>query len=368
MAPLFLTGLSSAQYTAVGSPIEIELLPFELFWAKLALMVAFALTVIVFSNIAKILFISDKREASMTTIVFATSPIAFFAFGIFNQYDIFGVLLTLLAILNILRGRWLLFAVFFGLAATFKFFAILLALPLTLLFVPTWRRRIATGLVILMTPVLFAIPYISSVPFREGVLRLVSDRASSGSFLSVIVFTVVIYGAINLWAWHLSRTKQDPNKPFVIISVATYALLFNSVNFHPQWLIIITPFLALAVGYVRHVKLFLLAETFAFSMFTWYVLVTYKDNVDGTMVMNGPLSSVFENPMFPVSVFYPPIPSGIGLLVFKAMILALPALIFYFGLKNRKAEEGVIMTVTLGLRSISPLFLVLIPSLIPVLV
>jgi Gpi18-like mannosyltransferase len=367
MSPIYFSGLSSAESLSLGSPEIFELLPFELFWSKMALVLAFGLAIFAFHKLGNLVFGGDKFKTNLTTLVFATSPFAFFAVGIFNQYDVFGVLFTLLGLIALTKDRLVQFALFFGLAASFKYFALIIAIPLILLFIPNWGKRIKSGLIILATPFLFAIPYLSSETFREGVLRHATDRVSSGSFLSVVTFTFVFYLGINLWAWHIGSSKKDLRKAMVIITIATYALLFNSVSFHPQWLVIITPFLALALGYIRHVQLFLVLEVLAFAAFVWYVLVTFKDNVDGTMVMNGPLSSVFHNPLFPVSVFFPPIPAGIGLLITKALLLAAPIYLYVFGDNIKNPPMTVVLTASIGIRAVSPLFLVLIPALIPVL-
>jgi Gpi18-like mannosyltransferase len=368
MAPLFYSGLSSAPELTSGPLTILELLPFELLWAKFALIAAFVLSVFVFYKVASLIFKMNQKKTNISTISFATSPLAFFAVGIFNQYDVFGVLFTLLGLLFLLKGRILPFTVLFGLAASFKFFALILVVPLILLYIPTWISRLKAVMVVAFIPLVFALPYISSVAFQEGVLRLVYDRGSSGSFLSVITFAFTIYAGINLWALHVRKTNQDLYAPMVIISIATYALLFNSVTFNPQWLIIVSPFLALAVGYVSHPKLFLFVETVAFAAFAWYVLVSFTDNVDGTMVMNGPLSSIFGNPQFPVSVFFPPLNPVVGLLIFKVILLALPVYVYLFRDNKKTPDFGVGLTSVVGARALAPLLFVLIPSLIAVMV
>lgn len=72
----------------------------------------------------------NTRRAKVCMFAFLTMPVALFSQFIFSQYDIFAVFFTLLGLYFYYRGqsskdKWL-FCLFFGIAVTFKYFALLI--------------------------------------------------------------------------------------------------------------------------------------------------------------------------------------------------------------------------------------------------
>lgn len=361
MLPLHLLGISSSGNLSPG----IEISSIELIWAKLALLTAFGLSVLVFQKISKIVFMNQATKVHATTIAYASSPFAFFAIGIFNQYDIFGVLFTLLGLLALLRGKTAQFSLFIGIAFTFKFFVGVIALPLLLYFVPRWKARIKYGFVMSLIPLLSTLPYLSSEAFRNGALDILGKESSFGP---VAVFVVVLYCGLLIWADRSDKRLENRNKALVLLPLASYALLFNSVSWHPQWLVVITPFLALAIGYIRNALVFVFAETTAFVAFIWFVVNVYKGNVDGEMVMRGPLSELFESPLFSMSALYPSSGAAISLFVVNAFLLVTPAWVY---LSKSNESYGKLLAwdqLALTLRALMPAIAFIIPALIAVLV
>jgi hypothetical protein len=369
MLPLFVMGLTSTVDLSSGvipKPLEMSLLSFELLWAKLALILAFLISIYIFRQLASKAFGADRARVWLTTASFGTAPLAFFAVGIFNQYDVFSVLFTLLGLLFLVDRKYFRFAIFFGLAISLKFFAVLLVVPLILYFVPAWSDRFKTSLALFAVPVSLSLPYLTSDAFRSGVLFLVTDRATNPSFAASLSFTVVLYFAIVFWSWRARSLGVDPYKFLSLVGLGIYAILFNSVFFHPQWLIIMTPFIALAVGYIRNVATFLWLETLGFMAFTWYTVNMWALNVDSVMILNGPWSEIFGTQPLPLSVFYPVEQSELALLAFKVLLLILFAYPFAFEVREKIHLSTAAIRIALWFRAIAPLLFIICPSMFAV--
>jgi hypothetical protein len=363
MLPLSFFGL----FDSGPNPEDYTFTPIVLLWAKAALFLVFALCVVVFHRLAKIFFEGQKEKVDLTSLAFATSPLAFFAVGIFNQYDVFGVLFTLLGLVALTQKRWVRFSFFLGVAISFKFFAALVALPLVLYFIPRWRQRFASLVSMGFVPLLFALPYVASPAFQQGVFRVASGKISDSTDSVGLIVSALLYVSVLLWALMSDKSSFLPYKAMVLIGLASYGLLFNSVVWHPQWLIIVTPFLALAIGFIRHVKIFILMEALAFLAFVWFVVNFWPGNVDGAMVTNGPLSFLFEAPLFSLSTFYPQSGMTIALTGFNAFLIAAPIYLYFSGETASKTRWDWGTKVAFTLRMASPLALVIIPSLLAVL-
>lgn len=364
MLPLEVLGLTLSNSEMAGYYLS----PIELTWAKLGIFVVFGLSIAIFKKLSDEIFISNSKKSRMATLSYATSPLAFFAVGIFNQYDVLGVLFTLLGLLALYRSKWLHFGVFLGLAVSMKFFAAVLVLPLLLFFVPNWRLRILYGGIVALVPILLSLPFVSSPAFQAGVFRISSARAGDSNFLSSIPLLAVLYGGLLVWSLLAGKQAFSKGKAIALIGLISYSLMFAAVFWHPQWLIVIAPFFALAVGYVGRASTLIILEVILFVLFIWFIVNQFPGNVDGTMVLKGPLSSIFETPWFPLTIFFPPEQAPLALLAFEFLILAAPAYLIASRLLNEKTHVADRFESSfLVLRAFSPAIFFIVPALLAVL-
>jgi uncharacterized membrane protein len=76
---------------------------------------------------------NNSTKAKWLSAIFASSPIAVFAVFIFGQYDIIGIFFTMLGFYYYVKDNRLRFSLFFSLAISVKYFALIPFLPLLLL-------------------------------------------------------------------------------------------------------------------------------------------------------------------------------------------------------------------------------------------
>ena len=100
---------------------------------KAILAICFFLSALLVHKISKLIYSEDLKKGYQPAILFISSPIAIFAVFIFSQYDIFNVVFTLLGLYSYFKKNFLRFALYFSVAISFKFYAVIIYLPLVLL-------------------------------------------------------------------------------------------------------------------------------------------------------------------------------------------------------------------------------------------
>lgn len=279
----------------------------EIAWAKPLLAIAFFASAYVLAKIAKELFGDDPQRRRVTQAAYLLSPFATFLIMAFGQYDVFSTLFTLLGFLYYLRGDKWRFALFFSVAASFKYFPLIIFVPLLLLQYKKLRDLVLLSLVAGSVLVLEALPYLGSTAFREKtLLGLAASKVSDPGQRPLLVLAVTLCALGCLVLWRITPTRTSLGPLAVHSAAVGYGLMLTAIAWHPQWFIILTPFYALSLGYLRRPGRFLIWESAVFVAFIWYVVDRFPANVDVTMVIGSALDSVLGRPTTIMSSLYPP--------------------------------------------------------------
>jgi hypothetical protein len=75
------------------------------------------------------------------------------------------------------------------------------------------------------------------------------------------------------------------------MSLFSYALMFLSVKWHPQWSIIITPFISLSYLFIKNKRLLSVFEILAMFSFVCAAVIMHKFNVDVSMMTHSILKN-----------------------------------------------------------------------------
>jgi len=303
MAPVKLL-LSPAAPVGVFTGIG-ELSSWEIAWAKLLILIVFLISAHLLKLIAREAFPGRPQAQRNATIAYLLSPFAAFSFNVFSGYDVIGVCLTLAGVLYYLRGdRWK-FAVYFGLAASAKYFAFILFAPLILLAYKRLRDLVLLSGVAVLVVASFAAPYLPSKSFREdALLMLVQRKVDAPQGPTVLAEVICLIGCVVLW--RIRATRENLARIAILSATTVYGLFFTAVRWHPQWFILLSPFFALAVGLLRRPTRFIVWESIGFLAYLWTLAYIFKKNVDFNMVTNGPMRDFFGSPMLFLSDFYSP--------------------------------------------------------------
>jgi len=302
--PLHLFGLTGS----VGGGLS----PIENVWAKLLLVVFFFATVKVLAKISETIADDVDGTRSPASSIFATAPIAIFAVFIFSQYDIIGVLFTILGFYFYLRKDLTRFSWLFSIAISFKYFALFIYFPLILMVekrIPHIAKLMLIGILVTVAQVAI---YWKSEVFRGEIFSLASGKASGayGAGLSFFNPTLYIIASYILGCLYLYLKKFDVEfewkRAAVLVPIAAYGLMFSAVVWHPQWIIIVMPFFALAYAYVRNKKLFAYVDLLGMLAFIWICVNVWPHNVDVGMINRGVLKEFIPPQPLIISDFMRP--------------------------------------------------------------
>lgn len=308
-----------------------------LMWYKLLPTLVFVASSLVVFRISELLGLS-KQKSQIISYIFLTTPVAFFSQFIFGQYDVFTVFFILLALYFYFKegkNNIIYFALFFGIAGTFKYHAFLFFVPLLLL-----KEKKVLGIIKnvsfgVLPLVLINLPYISSEKFKTGVggfgaLDYILS-ASVSVFGTEIHIVPLVWLIVCVFAY-LKEVQDVSNKNRWSIFVCNIILVlaFGFTYWHPQWLMLATPFMALSFC-VSERKQILCIIDIAFSVvFFMFVVNAWPDHVDQTLFSLGvfgekivpQLSSTLKmRNLYPVTDRNLLFTGIAGLLIVRALIL-----------------------------------------------
>ena len=166
-------------------------------------------------KIGNIIGLSSKKSKLMAYI-FLTAPLALFSQFIFGQYDILTVFFILLGLYFYFKNDIWKFIIFFGIAVTFKYFALLIFIPLLLLKEKN-ILKIVRNMIVFAIPILLEIlMYFRSPAFRSGVFgfgakNYIFDVGFDTTYMSISI-VVVLFIAVCACAYFTDTSKNKFNK------------------------------------------------------------------------------------------------------------------------------------------------------------
>ena len=137
-----------------------------------------------------------EKKAKLCKFAFLVFPIGVFSQFIFSQYDIFTVFFMVLGLYFYVRGGLWKFALSFGVAATFKYHALLFFLVLLVLREKKIRNLIKYAVAMALPLMIEVLPNIGNIYFKRnvlgfGVLKFVQKPFTIGFFDGINLVAVV---------------------------------------------------------------------------------------------------------------------------------------------------------------------------------
>lgn len=327
--------------------------PWEILWAKVLILLVFIVSFYLLWKISKVILANSSVQQHTVVWAFLFSPFAAYAVTAFTQYDIIGICLALGGIYAYLRNKTLLFLVLFSLAISLKFFALIVFIPLILLrYKQLWKivAMVIAGLSISLLQILL---YLPNQAFAANFLVLAERKTgeSTTNWFSIIVLLVAVAGCVYLWRF--KEPEQNQGLVLALSSATAYGLFFEAATWHPQWIILIVPYFALATGFLKQPAYFLLYEILGFLAFIWITVNGFVFNADAIMLERGPLQSLLPVHTFAMAEIFPTSLLWLANLVF-GVYLVTPLFFWLIG-RNRSAivRDGVIPQWVWVLRALS---------------
>ncbi len=279
----------------------------ELIVQKLLLAFLFGLSIKLINTIGKEVTKSDGVVVN-TTLFYSSSAVMLFCIFAFNQYDIVGIVLSLYGVLFFLRNKLIRFSLLFAAAISVKYFAAIAFFPL-LLIAEKRISRIAIYCLIAASITLLQIYFyrdsptfmtsfyalaLKKVSAEGGIYTLISGLASGAAYL------VILGGS---WLYKPMDTTQKL-RACVIASIAAYLTLFLKVDWHPQWICIILPYLALSTLYSKNITINLLFQLALGASYILLVVSRYPNNLDNYLLGAGFFGDYFGYLHIPIVALY----------------------------------------------------------------
>lgn len=217
-------------------------------WTKAVSVVFFIASGYAVKLIAKELKLTEAAS-NLCALFFVFNPIAFFGPMVMGQYDSMCVFFTLIGILFYLKGSYIKFCLLAGVGVVCKFFPLIIVVFLILL----CEKRVLhiikylaiTFWLYAPTTILFFGKTGNAAAFNSLMIdRLfVQKTDTSVGAMSTLVFVLaVLLVGVFLYT---SKTQQEKNYLAIYLPLVLMGLLFIYVEWHPQWLMLLIPFVAL---------------------------------------------------------------------------------------------------------------------------
>lgn len=256
------------------------------YWLKALTSLVYIATGFVFYRVTQY-YHGNKAWGKYAAWLWLTTPLALFSQFIFSQYDIFYVFLTVLGFLFFIKRQVFLASFIFGVAITFKYFPIFVFVPLLVLFEKKLLRLSVAGCIFLIPVFLIQCLYGNSPAFIEGVIRFsliprvflaALPLGGPSIYYLVILHTVLVGVAYSIKEYTLETAAYI----FLVATILPFLFMF----WHPQWLLFITPAIALTTVICKEkekINKFLLFDLLAMFFFTAYIVISFHTIVDEVM-------------------------------------------------------------------------------------
>jgi len=255
----------------VSSPTSLTVI----MWYKLLPTLFYMASGYLVYKIAQTVGMGDHK-AKLCGYAFLAMPIGFFSQFIFGQYDSFTLFFMLLGVLFFYKKKWFRFAIFFGISLTFKYFPLLIFIPLLLMVEKRIWHIIKYCCVVMIPMALVVLVYFPSHAFKAGVggfgaVGYVFQVGFSTPYFAQSL-VVVAWLAIAAFAYfHELSENDDIVKWSIYFANLVTFLIFGMSMWHPQWLLLGVPFWVLGTFLTKKFDIFMILEV---AMMLFFVLFT----------------------------------------------------------------------------------------------
>lgn len=276
-------------------------------WAKIFIVLVILGTGYIMKQIGLKLNMSHQRS-NWLAFAFISSPILLFGSTTFGQIDIFSIFFLCLAMLKYFEKDYYKFCAFMAIAIELKLFAILafvvlifliekrllqiikyLLCGLSLYLIETFIFSFSGGKK--LTSIIMAATYnFKGRIFNSGIYVF--------HFVSFIMLGFII---ILVLAYKKEIKTDDEHKAYgILFPLAMYTVLLGFIDWHPQWVCIIVPFVVLATFSFPNYRLSMYIEIALGAGYIIMSTIWYTNNVDADMINQG-LLPVLTNFTLPAS-------------------------------------------------------------------
>ena len=227
----------------------------------------------------------SQTAQSFAPLLFALWPPALFSALVMGQFDVIALFFVLSGLLYWMRGKVLEFSLLFGFAIAIKSLPAFLFLPLLLLIEKRPLQILRQGLTALWltvpTTLLFVEVTFSMKHFNEIMTeRLFAAKLAGGREIAVFPLLFALLCVLAFF-WH--PAPQNRNKAGLWMGLCVRGVLFLFVEWHPQWLILLAPFMILTTLAESHRRPWLFVDLVFFAGFFLLCAAAYPSQLEANL-------------------------------------------------------------------------------------
>ncbi len=332
-------------------------LPFIVYeaWVKLGFAALMVFMSKIVYDIGKIVN-PDSKDAKWASLCFLTSPVFIFASIIISHLDIFSIFFMFLGMKYMMKNQYWQEMLCFMLAAAYKPFILLGILPILLL-----KEKRITYLIRDVFFVLFGIllqnvvyhfdpGYAQTQKFMSETYGFIGRFFGTGfpykrnCYDSTVSYFVLVFVIVCVVAYMVKTVKWEYAMTLSFLVMGAFVMF---VQWHPNWMVLVVPFLTVMMLYTYQIRLTCILE-FVFSLFVIFLTALgWLHNYDVRMINGGVVSQVFGltvNRKYQIYKVlkekFPDIPLDIYASLLCAAVLAMMLVFVVDCLKRRKGIDG----------------------------
>lgn len=222
-----------------------------LIWAKMIILpFLFACLKIIYKICQEIGI--DKNNSIKCLFIFLTSNIYLASIIIMSQYDIIGLFFVLLGVYYYLKNNNKLFIFWFSIAITFKYFALLIFIPLLLLSEKSVLRIMYSFSCSFIPLIIMKLPFLLKeqhfITNNIGI-NMIFNFPLAYKFPAVygaVVPYIILLVLLCLFCYlKITQSIEEKYQYTIYISFLSMAIFFAFSNTHPYWIILMLPYLCI---------------------------------------------------------------------------------------------------------------------------
>lgn len=278
------------EYTGIQFPV--------LMWYKLLPTIFYLGTAyLLYKIVMEIKF--DKDTGKWISFLFISTPIAIFSQFVFGQYDSIGLFFTVWALYMFIKKKYYAFSCLCSIAITFKMFAFFFFIPLILLVEKKPLNILkhcliaAGGYLLCMLLFINSPGYSDAMHFSGDILPRLFLHGVETIMGTISLFTISMMGICVIAYNKEIKNEHEYIAYSIYIPFFSYGTLFCFILWHPQWVLLLMPFMILAILLTdKPNSMYILHIAMAIGYFG-ALSVHFTRNVDVNMFDFGVLAILF---------------------------------------------------------------------------
>jgi hypothetical protein len=294
-----ITGLPQFSVDGYGSISGIIL-----WWYKLLPTVFYFGTAYIIFKIGLLLNM-DRNKSKWISFIWFLFPISTFSNFLFGSWDGISVFFDILIVYFFLKKNLLKASLICMIAITIKPFSVFIFIPLILLFEKNIIKILGYVFIAFFGYLFFNLLYSApgvlntTTGFNTGMLNRLYSTGINTQF-GVISFFILFFIVSCVISYFTKIDNKDEvyiQKYILYIPLFVYTAFFSFVFFHPQWVMLLTPYLAINLFTNKNIKnlfLVIIGINAGFLLLTIYSSPLVWGNIDAIMLNRGIFPEIFH--------------------------------------------------------------------------